>query len=76
MYLQSPQIYQDREEDEMVALGSHAKVSLLQTGLEHQHGPSKAKAGLRVSCQADFEPVLLQAQSRYVIRYTHAYNIL
>eukprot|EP00434_Breviolum_minutum_P003946 symbB.v1.2.003469.t1/scaffold149.1/size460148/8 len=34
---------QENEEDEMVALASQAKVSLLQTGLEHQHGPAKAK---------------------------------
>mmetsp|Transcript_144606 Transcript_144606/g.204561 ORF Transcript_144606/g.204561 Transcript_144606/m.204561 type:complete len:163 (-) Transcript_144606:39-527(-) len=34
---------EENEEDEMVALASQAKVSLLQTGLEHQHGPAKAK---------------------------------
>ncbi|CAE7940076.1 unnamed protein product [Symbiodinium necroappetens] len=34
---------EEREQDEMAALASQAKLSLLQTGLEHQHGPMKAQ---------------------------------
>ncbi|CAE7578063.1 unnamed protein product [Symbiodinium natans] len=34
---------EEREQDEMAALASQAKVSLLQTSLEHQHGPMKAQ---------------------------------
>ncbi|CAJ1350052.1 unnamed protein product [Effrenium voratum] len=51
---------EEEEEDEMVALASQAKVSLLQRGLELQHGPAKAKeiAHLHASGIDDAEEAL------------------